>query len=440
MFTKRKVKKTVTMLVLLVMMGMSFAGCGSSSSNTREKGTPVVKDVTLTIWHFMNDRDALMKEYAKEYQDKTGVKVDFQLLSADVMKQKQQAAAVAHTLPDAWTFSGGVGDICRYADSGSILPVDSYLTQWDRFPKSILETYAVTEASRSTSENKTAPIGNYIIPLDTNNMQIIYNKDLFKKAGLDPEKPPKTWTEFIAAGKALRAANIVPFASGLGSWAQATLCYDFQYEFMGFDNISNARQGKIKFADSGLEAALNEFVEMGNAKMYADGSATMDLPAAEKLFVNGKVGMLYDGSWALGVFKGMNPNFQNYGVFVTPKDERAKYDMKIAGGAGAFFTVSKESKNVKETMDFLNWLTDKEQQVKYANTSLNLPANKNITDADKLSPQLLQFSAAMSMTQPSTPGEHASIGDIFVKGVSQIIHGTMTPAQLVKQMDDNNNK
>ncbi len=455
MFVKKSMKKVSAMLVALAMTAAVIPGCGTSNvdadktaaaktsgSNAASASTTVAKkDVTLTVWHFMNDREALMNDFAKEYGASTGVKVDNQLYSSDVMKQKVQAAAVAGTLPDMWTFAGGVGDICRYAETGNILRVDDYLNEWNRFDKSILGLMEVTELTRSqTTDNKKAPLGNYIVPLDVNNMQYLYNKDLFKKAGLDPEAPPKTWAQFIDAGKKLKAAGIIPFASGMGSWCQVSMCSDFQFEYLGTENITKARQAQMSFKDAGLAKAINLFAEMRDAKMFADGSSTMDLPAAEKMFANGQVAMIYDGSWALGVFKSMNPDFKNYGVFPTPKDERAQYEPLIPGGPGAFFTVNAKSKNTKEVMEYLKWLTDKPQQVKYANESLNLPANKNITDADKLAPQLLHFSKSMSLTQPIVPGEHASIADLYAKGLSLVIRGSMTPEQLVEQMDKNNNK
>jgi sn-glycerol 3-phosphate transport system substrate-binding protein len=49
-----------------------------------------------------------------------------------------------------------------------------------------------------------------------------YNKDAFEKAGLDPEKPPATWNDVIAACRALKAksATPVPMGSAWPIWIQ----------------------------------------------------------------------------------------------------------------------------------------------------------------------------------------------------------------------------
>ncbi len=45
--------------------------------------------------------------------------------------------------------------------------------------------------------------GNYYVPIGADVTLMIYNKDLFEQAGLDPEQPPTTWDEFLAAAQAI---------------------------------------------------------------------------------------------------------------------------------------------------------------------------------------------------------------------------------------------
>ena len=64
---------------------------------------------------------------------------------------------------------------------------------------------------------KTYRVGWYPLP-----MIWIYNKDLFDKAGLDADNPPKTWDEFLAACDKLKAAGIAPVGGGIqdGYWGE----------------------------------------------------------------------------------------------------------------------------------------------------------------------------------------------------------------------------
>jgi sn-glycerol 3-phosphate transport system substrate-binding protein len=57
------------------------------------------------------------------------------------------------------------------------------------------------------------------MPFNSSTPVLYYNKDLFQKAGLDPNKPPKTWSELVDAAKKLRASGAAcGFTSSWPSW------------------------------------------------------------------------------------------------------------------------------------------------------------------------------------------------------------------------------
>src|SRR5271167_5142370 len=57
------------------------------------------------------------------------------------------------------------------------------------------------------------------LPFNSSTAITYWNKALFKKAGLDPEKPPKTWPETFAVAEKLRAAGVpCGLTAGWISW------------------------------------------------------------------------------------------------------------------------------------------------------------------------------------------------------------------------------
>jgi sn-glycerol 3-phosphate transport system substrate-binding protein len=60
------------------------------------------------------------------------------------------------------------------------------------------------------------------MPFNSSTTVMFYNKDAFRKAGLDPEKPPRTWAELRAAAQKIRAANAanVGFTAAWPTWSQ----------------------------------------------------------------------------------------------------------------------------------------------------------------------------------------------------------------------------
>ncbi|HBI07813.1 MAG TPA: sn-glycerol-3-phosphate ABC transporter substrate-binding protein UgpB, partial [Erwinia persicina] len=58
-------------------------------------------------------------------------------------------------------------------------------------------------------------------PFNSSTPVLYYNKDAFKKAGLDPEQPPKTWQDLAKYSAALRKAGMTcGYASGWQGWIQ----------------------------------------------------------------------------------------------------------------------------------------------------------------------------------------------------------------------------
>lgn len=68
----------------------------------------------------------------------------------------------------------------------------------------------------------TAPNGQMLsFPFNSSTTVFYYNKDAFKKAGLDPEKAPKTWPEVFAAAKKLKeSGHSCPMTLGWQGWTQ----------------------------------------------------------------------------------------------------------------------------------------------------------------------------------------------------------------------------
>jgi multiple sugar transport system substrate-binding protein len=146
------------------------------------------------------------------------------------------------------------------------------------------------------------------IPFAISTPIMYFNADLFRKAGLDPNNPPKTWPEVIAAAKKIQGA--VPNATGLfydyqitGNWGFQVLVYSEGGSMMSADETDVAFD-----KEPGVRAAklLRSFVDDGVMKDW-------NRAQGEQAFIAGNVGFYFSStSWLKGV------------------EDKARFDMRTA--------------------------------------------------------------------------------------------------------------
>ena len=276
--------------------------------------------------------------------------------------------------------------------------------------------------------------GIYGIPIDVMTIEMVYNKNLLKKVGLNPEDPPATWEEFIAAGKKLKEIGVQGFVSGWGElWLIDCFASNYAFNIMGEDKVLSTIRGEVPYTDPDWIKVFSLFDEMKDEGMLAVGLITMINKTAEQLFANEKAAFAFNGSWCVNVYEGMNPDL-NYGVMLPPKASN-RFPMAIWGGAGSSFMVNDRSENKEMAIEFLKWFTAKEQQKYLSQQTKNLPSNKYALQG--VAKILSHFSDDMDYaTHPSIWGvsEYPAVTEAFDKGIQSIIIGEKTPQQVALEV------
>lgn len=412
--------------ILLVLLGALILPVFSSCSKK-----PPVPKADIVIWHWMTDRQAAFEKVAEQYQKETGIRVLFETYApSEVYRDKVHAAANGKLLPEVFCPLGDKRELAAFINSGYIADLTPEMSKgWSSefYPKPLaLNTFD------ASNEFNVKP-GIYGVPIDVSAIEICYNKDLFKQAGLDPENPPQTWDEFIAAGKKLRSAGIQPFASGFGEgWLIGVFAASYEWNLLGKQGIIDTYKGKIAYTDPRWVRIFKLFDEMKQAGMFASGIATMVNKDAERIFTTGKAAMALNGSWGVNVYYTMNPNL-NYSVMMPPKLKDAKYPMMISGGEGSSFNVNAQSPNKDKTVAFLKWLTAKNQQLVLANETRNIPANRNVVP--DLTPVMRKFAQDIDKTFDPLPViEDWQVTNVKNLGLQAIIIGEKTPEQVAQEV------
>ena len=138
------------------------------------------------------------------------------------------------------------------------------------------------------------------MPFNSSTSVMLYSKDAFRKAGLDPDKPPATWEDVVKAAQVIKAKSAaeVPCTSAWLSWIQLE-------QYSSLHNIAFASEAD-GFAGLGAKLEINSKAHVKNMarllEMSKDGSfvyAGRD-NAPDQLLVSGKAGIHFDSSGMRG--------------------------------------------------------------------------------------------------------------------------------------------
>ncbi|SEU40567.1 ABC transporter substrate-binding protein [Nonomuraea wenchangensis] len=194
----------------------------------------------------------------------------------------------------------------------------------------------------------------YAIPFYGSVSALIYNADLFEKAGLDPAKPPANWDEVFAAARAIHDKT------GASGFVQTLDDFD---DAGNPSDILAGQAGVPLLSDDGKKAAFATPEAVAHLDQYAKGvaegwidrtSVNGGVMDGAKILAQGKTGMVFLGPWILRWLKD-NTDEQTFKKFKV-----AEHPEGAGGAANGFlqhFAIPRAAKHPKEALDFARYFS-----------------------------------------------------------------------------------
>ncbi|KRA00341.1 glycerol-3-phosphate ABC transporter substrate-binding protein [Mesorhizobium sp. Root157] len=220
-------------------------------------------------------------------------------------------------------------------------------------------------------------------PYNSSSPILYYNKDIFKKAGLDVDNPPKTWNEVWDAAKKIKSSG----AAACG-YTSTWLTWIHLENFAAWNDVSYGTN-ENGLAGGEVELKINAPIFVNHFQAIADlakdgtfkyGGRTSE---AKQIFLAGECGIFTESSGGLGdiVKSGMN-----YGIGQLPYDTDAKGPQNtIPGGASLWVMAGKTDEQYKGVAAFFDYLSKTEVQEYLHQKSGYLPVTLAAYEATKKS-------------------------------------------------------
>jgi sn-glycerol 3-phosphate transport system substrate-binding protein len=210
-------------------------------------------------------------------------------------------------------------------------------------------------------------------PFNSSTPVLYINKDAFKKAGLDPNKPPRTWPEVGEAAKKLRAAGMqCGWTSTWMGWVQVE-------NFSAYHNVPlatkvNGMAGidtELKINSPLHVKHVNQILEWSKDKSFVYGGRRGD-PQAK--FTTGECGMLTESSAGYAGINRAKQGFE-FGVSALPywPDAQGAPQNTIIGGASLWVMGGKKPEEYKGVAKFFSYLSRPEVQADWHQFTGYLP-------------------------------------------------------------------
>jgi len=231
----------------------------------------------------------------------------------------------------------------------------------------------------------TAPNGQMMsYPLNSSTTVFYYNKDAFKKAGLDPNKPPKTWTDVsLAAAKLKAAGEKCPLTASWQSWTQLESFSTWHNtEFATLNNGFGGVKARLDFNSPLHVRHIENLANMSKQGTFVY-KGRGNVPDAA--FYSGECAMTMASSSAYGNVK-RNAKF-DFGISQMPyyADVAGAPQNTVIGGASLWVMAGKKQPEYKCVADFFNYLNKAEIQAESHQKTGYLPVTTAAYDLTKAS-------------------------------------------------------
>ena len=352
---KRAWKRTLSVAVATSMMMTMLIGCGSSKTENEEKSKGGKTE--LVMWTFMTKENSYGKAFYdavddfSEKSDKYTVKIE-QIPFAQLVS-KITVAAQSDSLPDIIQVDG-----CDHA-SFSAMGIFADLTERVEKEMKDLEFYPGPMES-CKYDGKI-----YGLPLNANNLALVYNVDMLKEAGY--QEPPKTWEELKEYAKKLTTDSTYGFAINAIDDEGST------YSFMPFLYETGEDWNTL---GEGAEKALGLYQELTNNGSMSKEAYGWGQNDAYGQFVAQRAAMYIDGNWRL-------PELEKDASFKYAFAPIPSYEGTNATCIGGENLAIVNNENVEGSWECVKSLFTKEMMNDYCKKSGMIPTVKTFAMEDE---------------------------------------------------------
>jgi len=404
------VKRVILFLSLVLLVSLTAMGAGT---------------VTLTFsdWHLTEPvwEQSLKEAVAAFEAENPDIKVQLDYVSYGEKETKYTTAIEAGVGPDVMHLHAY--SLRSFIEKGYLLDLTSFIeaegATW--YGADFLDPWY--EATLQFMEMD----GHYYaLPGDFMAMVLFYNSELFKEAGLDPDKPPTTWAEFREYAKKLtrdRDGDGKIDTWGFGTPALINPGWELRFSPILFAFGADYLTPDNKFCALNTPEAIEAmkfYVELYTVDgVMPPGVTAVGAGNAREQMAREQVAMVLGCGWTPPIVNGINPDLNAFQILrAVPLPVKAGIDAEYTTTAWlSSWMINKNTKHPEEAWKLLKFITDKAQEEKWFRDNRVQSSRKDVSGG---------------LEDPCIKGYNELLCDPF----SKVIAAELTNAKFVPQIKE----
>jgi multiple sugar transport system substrate-binding protein len=398
--TRTETRATLTAIVLsaLAITAIAPAASGQTASEPPASGQAAI---TMQMWGRSVD-DVVYHALVDQWNATHANQIELTIIPPADYVARVATAASADELPDLLDVD--LIYMPDFIDQGLFLPITDKVNAYAH----------KAELSPGHVQVSTTEDGQiYGVPFYVDASSLFWNKDLFSKAGLDPEKGPVTWQEVIDDATAIRKLGGDVYGFYFAGACAGCNAYTYlpQIWAAGGDVIDYSTHQATMVSDPVVKEAFQYYKTMWDNDVIPQGAKAEDGSTWVTTFASGNIGIQpLGGGWGIRGVATTNPDL-HFGVTALPGKEAGQ---SSSFGGGDVIAVTRKAQSTDAAWEFIEWtLSDEVQTEIYAKngafTSRTDLADNKYAQAD---PRLVVNNQALIHSQtPRTLGYNEIFND-----------------------------
>lgn len=450
--TNQKVKITAMLLMIVTIVELCVGCANSTASDENNNSDSSEKQITLRVMDWADSEKEYREQFIQDFEARhPEIKIEYTLLTSDQFQNTITTAIKSGDAPDLFPLPNGM-KLSTAIAGGWYQPLDPYLDE--EFKSRFIDGVFVEGSTMQDGKIYTIP-ANLSLP----NTLVFYNKTLFKEAGLDPENPPKTYSEFRAAAKAIteasngKAYGIIEGGKTVVRWKNPLV----DWSALGGSGLNphsplSLVTNQASYDSAAVLDVVNLFSGMMEDGSYHPKTLNITAPEARALFGQGQAGFIIQGEWCIGVWEKDNPDL-DYGVMAVPVPDGGQKGYLPRPNFTPWIGMSSTTEHPEAAALYLKEYYSKEYQSTLVEAGDRFSVLKDVNNDSSVIPQFkAYYDIAMEQSRlvPSAEMRNPETAVIFAKykdpkpGLGDILQGVMAGAvsnpqdilqQLSKQVD-----